>query len=97
MSTARVQKFLLIWKNHEGKSRYFKLATPADHSINASLRIANAKYLQNGGDVTDEQRMAIGNIHAYVKDSGQATPLSEANLSGHMGWDKVYITGVNNA
>lgn len=95
MSTTRVQKFLLIWKNHEGKARYCRLLTPADHSINASLGMANGKYLSNGGHTTDAEKMAVANIHAYVKDSGHAQWLNESQLSGFLGWDKIYVTGVS--
>lgn len=96
MSTPRIQKFLLIWKNHAGKSRYFKLATPADHTINASLRMANGKYLTTGEPLSPGEHMAVMNVHDYVKDSGHVTPLTDAALTGHMGWDRVYIMGLSN-
>lgn len=95
MSTTRKQKLLLIWKNHEGKSRYYRLQPTGEDSVYASLRVANGNYLSNGGQVTDEEKMAIQNVFAYLKDSPDAAPVPESGLSGFMGWDRIYVTGIN--
>jgi hypothetical protein len=92
----RTCKFLLIFNNHAGEPSYWRLLIPSNDPLIQDVRDIHGKYLKNGGYLNEEHEAQIRRVQEFLYNSITGAKCMQFHeIAGHMGWDRVIISGIS--